>query len=404
MRVSTNLSQQMAINAMLEQQSALTKTQLQLASGKRILSASDDPAGTSAVLSLRQNLGTTEQLQSNADLAVARLEVQETALTSSMNVLQNARELALQGNNDSQTPESRRILANEVRLLLDELLSIANSKDNNNDYMFSGHQVNKTPFTKQPGNTYAYQGDGGQRFIKIGTGREMAVTDSGQDVFMEIRNGNGTFVTAANANNTGTGNINTGSVSGTYVPDANLNGYEIQFIQALPTDPITYQVVDDGGAGAVVTSGTYTSGNSISFNGAVVNVEGTPANGDRFTVNISRNQSVFQTLENLAAELEGTSANISLLHNNMAGAIRDIDQAMDNIESFRAQIGSRLNGIENQKSINESVILQLKSSISSIEDLDFAEAVSRLNINMVGLEAAQQSYTRIQGLSLFNFL
>ncbi|OGT19996.1 MAG: flagellar hook-associated protein 3 [Gammaproteobacteria bacterium RBG_16_57_12] len=405
MRISTSLMQQLGINAITEQQAKLSETQMQLATGKRILSAADDPSAVSVITGLRQSLETTEKYQSNADTGISRLNVEESTLSGTIDILQRVRVLALQGNNDSQTNETRQYIANEIRELLSQVVGVANTKDQNGDYLFSGNQVRTQPFSQLASGTFIYQGDEGQRHVQIGSERQIATSDPGKGIFMEVRNGNGTFVTRANSANTGTGTINAGYVSGSFVPD--INGYELTFLQPIVNGPITYEVRDNGGAGAIIASGNYSSGVNISFNGAVVAVEGVPANNDKFTIKMSSNQSVFETLDNLAATLETkttSDASKALFHNNMGAAITDIDRALENIESYRARIGARLNTIDSQKDVNETVMLQIKGSISSLEDLDFAEAVGRLNLGLTGLQAAQQSYTRIQGLSLFNYM
>jgi flagellar hook-associated protein 3 FlgL len=77
------------------------------------------------------------------------------------------------------------------------------------------------------------------------------------------------------------------------------------------------------------------------------------------------------------------------------------------LESFlgaRTAIGARLRTLDNQESQNEKFILDLQTTLSDIETLDYAEAISRFNIQDIALQAAQQSFTRVQNLSLFNFL
>ncbi len=107
-------------------------------------------------------------------------------------------------------------------------------------------------------------------------------------------------------------------------------------------------------------------------------------------------ENAFSAVYNLATSLESDT---------QSGAnLADIDAIMDNISNFRSKTGARLNSIENQNTVNEGVVIQSKELLSDIEDLDLAEAITELNLRRTGLEAAQQSYVRIQGLSLFNFL
>ena len=81
-----------------------------------------------------------------------------------------------------------------------------------------------------------------------------------------------------------------------------------------------------------------------------------------------------------------------------------LDSALDNILNTRASIGARLNTVENQKNANESFSVLLQENRSNLEDLDYAEAVSRFEQQLLALQASQQTFVKIQGLSLFNYL
>ncbi|MFZ5594237.1 MAG: flagellar hook-associated protein FlgL [Pseudomonadota bacterium] len=401
MRISTQQLQQQGINAILDQQAKLGKTQLQVSTGQRILTPADDPAASSQVLSLIQEKEMTGQYQVNADAARARLSLEEQALSSVTDVLQRVRELAVQANNAGLGNENRAAIAQEVRHRLDELLGLANTKDANNEYLFSGYQGFVQPFGRNPAGGFYYNGDEGSRHLQIGPSRQVAVGDSGTEVFRAIRNGNGVFVTQENPANTGSGVIDPGTVNGGFVPDT----YTLAFTQLLPTAPITYTVT--GAVSGLVASGTYVDGGSIAFNGAQTKVTGTPANGDTFTITPSANQDLFTTLENFVAALESPAGSVlSQVHLNNAinRTLTDLDNGLGNILSVRATVGARLNAVDAQKDVNDGFKLQVQETLSKLQDLDYAEAVSRLNLQLTGLQAAQQSFLKIQGLSLFNFL
>jgi flagellar hook-associated protein 3 FlgL len=70
----------------------------------------------------------------------------------------------------------------------------------------------------------------------------------------------------------------------------------------------------------------------------------------------------------------------------------------------RASVGTRLNALDRQEEINSDSILNTKTVLSATEDLDYAEAVSRFNQQTVSLQAAQQIFTQVKKLSLFNYL
>ncbi len=401
MRISTNQMQQQGVNSMLEQQALLAKTQLQVSTGKRILTPADDPAAAAQVLSLTQEKEVTAQYQSNAGVANARLSMEDQTLSGVSDLLQRVRGLAVQGNNATLSNENRASIAQEVRQRLDELLGLANVKDANNEYLFSGYQGGTQPFSQNAAGGFTYSGDEGQRYLQIGPMRQVAVGDSGTEVFRAIRNGNGAFTTQENPLNTGSGVIDPGTATSGFVPDT----YTLAFIQASPTAPITYTVT--GAVSGVVASGTYTSDSTIAFNGVQTKVAGTPASGDSFTVTPSANQDIFTTLQSFANALEtpvSGAASRAHLNNAINRTLVDLDQGLGNILDIRAKIGARINAIDAQKGVNDGFELQIQTTLSSLQNLNYTEAVSRLNLQLTGLQAAQQSFIKIQGLSLFNFI
>jgi len=128
---------------------------------------------------------------------------------------------------------------------------------------------------------------------------------------------------------------------------------------------------------------------------------------DGFVIDPSNNQSLFETVKNFSDTLvstQNTAEDLAHFHNAMNRTLVDIDQAVGRVLEIRARIGARLNTVEKQLNINESFSLQMNSTLSSIQDLDYSEAITRLNLQLTGLQAAQNAYTKIQGLSLFNYL
>jgi flagellar hook-associated protein 3 FlgL len=306
MRISTAQMQNRGVTAMLDRQSDLSHTQQQLASGKRVLSPSDDILASTQALALQQVIETHEQYQSNANMAENRLTQEDATLGQMIELLQRARELSIQGNNNNATATGRANIAKEVRLLLESSVDLANTVDVNGDYLFAGHAVNTPPvqITENPVGSglydYSYTGDLGQRHLQVGATRQIAVGDPGQDVFFDV---------------------------------------------------------PESGGGL---------------------------------------QNVFETLEQLAIDLESNTPN--------SVTPDDLLLAMDHLVSFRAKSGARLNAIDSNRLLNEDVVFQGRKTLSEVQDLDYAEAVSRMNLQLAGLEAAQQSFARIQNLSLFNFL
>lgn len=305
MRISTAQITQQGINTMLDRQAELSKTQLQLGSGTRILQPSDDVVGINQVLALDKVTDTHKRYVANSDSAEYRLQLEENALTQGVNVLQRIRELAVQSTNPTFGASELGKIAPEVRELLGEMLGLANSTDADGEYIFAGYNVDTTPFvaTENPVGSglydYSYTGDSGQRNVQISTSRQIAVGDPGDAVFMNVPNSTGT-------------------------------------------------------------------------------------------------QNIFETLEQFALDMENNTPSATI--------VSDLDAALEHFATSLSSIGGRLNAITSQREFNEDVILQSEAARSKVKDLDYTEAVSRFNQQTIAMEAAQQSFARIQGLNLFSYL
>ena len=400
MRLSSVQIFQQGIASIMSQQAKLDHTQQQLASGKKVLSPADDPVAAVQVLNITEDLKAIDQYQRNSNMAEAQLALEDATLDRVGNVLQRVRELVVQANNASQGPDTRRGIAAEIAARMDELQSLANTTDANGEYIFAGFQARTEPFAKQ-GGSVIYMGDDGQRYLQVGSSSQVAVRDSGADVFERVPSGNGVFAVAAGAGNSGTAVAGQTSSDGAFVRD----NYSISFSQASPGDPVTYQVVDS--SAGVVASGNYEAGEVIAFAGASVRFDGVPADGDSFSVTPSVNKGVFSMIEGIVNDLNGfggAPADVAQLNTSMGQALNDLDQALENVLQVRAEVGVRQQQVETQLNINESFNLQLEESLSGIQDLDYAEAISRFNLELTALQAAQQAYAKMQGMSLFNYI
>jgi flagellar hook-associated protein 3 FlgL len=299
-RISTSLFYQRATQNMLENQAALSKTQQQLSTGRRILSASDDPAGTVRALDVQRYLETNRQYQTNMLYVRQRLENQDSVLANATDMLQRAYELAVQGNNASVSDSDREAIAYEVDQILSELLSLANTTDVNGEYLFGGTERQAPPFIEAGGGVFQYRGDQLQRQIQISDDRQVADAETGFDMFMSVP----------------------ASAGGT--------------------------------------------------------------------------QSIFATVHAFAEGLRNGS--------DLSPSIADLQLAMAQISDARTRGGGRLNAVDNQENLNLDVSLTLESQLSEIRDLDYAEAISRMNQQLTALQASQQTYLKLAQLSLFNYL
>ena len=397
MRVTNDTLRQVFLNALELAQRRVEETQTQVSTGLRIQQPSDDPVSAARIRELEASVSRLDQYQANGIIAQNRLALSEEVLTSVMDNLQRVRELAVQANNATQGAESHRAISLELKQRLESLISLANSTDSSGRYLFSGFSEDTRPFV-QNGTSVAYNGDQGQRMLQVSDSRFIAVTDSGSEVFQRIPNGNGTFALGVGAANTGTGVLGEGSVTDptAYVPDT----YTVTFLT--PTD---YEVRDSGGG--LVVAATYSEGDSISFLGMEIELDGEPAAGDTFISAPSSSQDLFTTVQNMIDALDiggDTGAARAILNSEIGQSLENLDQAIGRIIDVRSETGARLQSLDQEAALNEGFGVQLVEALSELRDLDYAEAISNLSQQLLGLEAAQQTFARVQGLSLFRFL
>lgn len=129
--MSTRITQStIATTALRGLQSNLGRVQTlqnQLSSGKRISRPSDDPAGTSASLTLRSAKAADEQYQRNSEQAMGRLSVSDTALQDLSDRIRSVRELMVSSNSGALNDDGRAALATQVDSIRSEVMDIYNT-------------------------------------------------------------------------------------------------------------------------------------------------------------------------------------------------------------------------------------------------------------------------------------
>lgn len=406
MSISTVTFRNDALNQLDALDTALSQTQSELSTGSKLPNAAADPVAMIEVNQLNAQLSASQQYVSNGNAASSNLQLESSALTSATNVLQSARDLAVEANSSALNSSQRQDIATQLQQLLGQLVSTANGTDANGNYLFSGTASRTQPFA-QSGNSISYSGSADVSQIEIGPNQFISAGDTGSSVFMNIPAGNGTFTTAAGAANTGTASIDTGSVTdpAQWVPDT----YTISF-----TSPTQYQIEDTttgnlvalgtDGSGNPVYTAAYTSGDAISFAGVQVTLSGSPAAGDTFTVAPAGTTSAFGTLSSLIATLDSTTLNTGQIATQIAGALQQIDGAINNIDNVQASVGARTNAITAAQSSAQSNQTTLQTSVSQLSDTDYAAATTQLSTEELALQAAEESYASLSKLSLFNYL
>lgn len=377
--------------------SDLSKIQQQLSTGRKIISPADDPLGAGKALDLSVGQGANAQLAANRTNVRNGLQEEENALTSVTSLIQDIRDQAVAAGSGALDDSARKDIAVQLRNQLEQMTTLANSQGSNGNYLFGGYRDRSLPFTGS-GGAVQYAGDAGDKVLQVGSNRQLAVGDSGDAVFMNIP-ATGVYNTSANG---------AASVGAFSVADASkLTGHAYDVVFNGGNYSVYDATLDPTHAGAAVTSGAYSAGTPIAFDGLQLSATGAPADGDSISLQPARSQSVFKTVDDLITALEnGTSApgSSAQLTQNLALALGNIDHALDNVLSVRASVGSRMKELDNLDDYGSARDLTYSQQLSAVQDVDYVKAISDFTQKQTTLQAAQQSFVKVAGMSLFNYL
>jgi len=396
-RISTSGAYQLQLGTMLRKQAGLSHTQQQLASGQRLVTAKDDPVAAGTAVSLDRATAELERFGENANLLGNRLNLQESVLAQAGDRLARVRELTIQANNAAMSSEDKKAITAELKVIRDELIGLANSQDGSGRYLFGGTADDHAPFVVGGGNV-SYTGDQRQRQVEIAPDQFVSDTLPGSELFMRVKTGDGRIDGAAATTNTGSGVLmefgldSSGSWSGA--------GFTVAF-----TAPDAYELRD--ASGAVVGTGTYVSGEGINVGGLNLRIDGAPAAGDSFSVGPAKTNDVFGMIDDLVTALEmpdDSPTQRAAQQNALQASLRNAATAQEHFIDGRATGGAQLAAMDSAAELREAQSVTLETTLSGIRDLDYAEAISRFQLESTALQAAQKAFMKLQSSSLFDLM
>ena len=396
MRVSTANAYESGIDQLQRRQQQLQESQLQLTSGKRVNRASDDPTAAARAERALALETRSEASQRAVDASRNAMTLGESALGDAEELLQQVREALVAAGNGSYSDAERRSLALNLRQIRTQLFSIANRADGSGGYVFGAQGSSAPPFVDTPTGVQ-FRGTAGQ--TGVASGESLPVTLDGPAAWLQARTGNGVFETRATTQN-GTAWIDAGQVSD---PQA-LTGDPYSLTFTVSGGVTTYTVLRDGNPTAL-TNVPYESGKAVEVDGQSFTLSGAPADGDRFDLAPSTaTLNVFDMLDRAATELESPLRNSGQISQTAVRALRDVDASLSRLQSQRALAGETLNRIDGVEERLAALKLGAKTERSNAEDLDMVDAISKFETQQTGYQAALQSYSMVQRLSLFQYL
>jgi len=186
----------------------------------------------------------------------------------------------------------------------------------------------------------------------------------------------------------------TDNLDGTFTLNGTTPGLSVTFQANPTTNAIEFRT--DGGNGDVFSN---------------LNLSNLTDTGNDGVMLLNNNGNTVASVASITSAIVGDSGffaagapSNSFLSQQIDNALNNIDQSMDRIINVQTSIGGRINSIDSQIDDNEAKSLYLQGIRSEIQDLDFAEAISNMTFQTTALQVAQQTFVRIQGLNLFEFI
>lgn len=406
MKISTQLQFDRAVDQFAGNRNRLVASQEQVAAGTQIVRPSDDPTLNAKVVDVTNSITKSESLINNMDTVLSRMGAQEVALQSSVDILTRMRELAVLASTSTYNGVDRQIYATEARGLVDDLAALGNFQDDAGNYVFAGSRNQSAPFVADANGEYSYQGDQEDLRVQIGEQRMLDLSRVGRDVYSSIDRVSkaetwkstsfDTFLDSFNGDQPFDISLTVDGVAQTAtVSEPTISGIE-EALRGLTTDlDITIESDGEGtgtrsffvrgDATGTTTFELQTTGSDFSFQ------QVQPAR------EVEKIQ-FFETLYEFVGALE--TSDVAELEDK----VDELTALGEQVALGQAQVGTQMEAIERQRNIQDEVVLSLKELKSSIHDLDYAEAMTRMNANMLALESAQASFAKISQLSLFNYL
>lgn len=327
MRVSTGQIYDTGTLGIQKNQSSMLQSYNQISSGKRIVTPADDPVAASQALVVTQSQVVNTVYIDNQGKAQDQLSLIDTRLNDATNAIQSIISSTIQAGNPSLNDANRQALAKQLQVGLQDLLGIANTQDGTGKYMFAGYQSNQRPFatgttppTNPAGSSYGsvapavsyvtYQGDQGSRTLQVDASRVMTTNVSGSDVFMNVRDRNGT-----------------------------------------PTG-----------------------------------------------------HSVFDSIQNVIDLLNTPIASNPNFQTDYQRSLNEVNASLDNVLRVRSTVGAQMSELSSLGTASSAADQQYQTTLSNMQDLDYASALTNYTKQQTALQASQLSFMKITSLNLFNNL
>ncbi|GAB6259877.1 flagellar hook-associated protein FlgL [Photobacterium sp. CCB-ST2H9] len=393
-RIASFHNYQSVANDMTRQQVKVAHNQEQLASGKQLLTAGDDPVASIYVQNFSQQNTEIDQSLRSINLARNRLSSEEVAISDAETLLDDAKRKAMSMVNGSLSDDDRIAHMQDLRGLFDSFMHLVNTQDESGNFVFAGNQYDKQPFFRDGSGTVSYVGDSYQRMSKVSSNVEVPVNDPGDKLFMEIDNPYGDYQPDY-ALQSGSLLLLSHARNDNHSDNAS---YTIDF-----TDTGTGAVYDLYQDGLLVDSQPFDPKRGIEWGTLSVQLEGEVTDGDQITLKPQEKFNLFDSFKR-GIEVSAFAPSDASATAELHQVAEEFSQAFKHINRARSEVGTRLQTLDRQEDMHQDFKLVINKARGTMEDLDYGKAVIELNENMLALQASQQAFAKAKDLTLFNYI
>lgn len=407
--IGTSLFHALANADMARRSAEIADLQSQISSGKKDPRPSADAVAALRLSAANERSHALDRYASNAARAESRLDQADIVLDQASDTLRRITELALTGLTDTASSSLRISIATEVRILRDALLGSANARDETGEALFGGFSTAADPFidTREG---IQFRGDRGRPTLRVSESLRLETGVNGQDVF-----GPGTVNGTFEAIDSLIMRLEAGGTAS----DSAMGDGALNIAIHAGRDPAPWSITLEGPAGTATIDFSAAEGalsGAVDAINAQSTVTGIIAAFDAATGTISLTAGGQINLTNPETELssrqvlitatdaEGNVQPVVSSTETSSAVIGRLNAALETIVDQRAQAGAFAANASQQSEAIVERQTELAGVISGLEDLDLADALTRLQEALLNRQASQQTYAQITQQTLFDFI
>ena len=398
----------------------LKSLQGQVGTGKAELKLSENITDISKLSAAEEKKSETSQFLGNSKRVQSDLEFLDVAFDRLQNSLIRLQELAVESANDTLLAEERQRFVQEAQMIKSEILDVANQKDTFGNNLFGGVSGVETPFEINSDGKVNYLGSSLAKEVQVTEALAVKQNFSGFDVFNNIKNENGSFsvfevvddlISSLEIDLNSNISSNIFKTSTAAVIKLPSTGPESRMALSLNIDAVRIDIDDvfygNDFSELVEKINSYTAETGLTA--SLVGDNQILLEGDVNTLTVSDFTHYGDDLEQpsieVLSEKDGTVlqsiSEDALMSSNITEKITDV---FEHLSSKRAEVSANSRRAQDSEMAMQDLMITLEEDISEISDADLASLITQLEFLMTQKDAAQATFTRITGKTLFDLI